>query len=415
MFESDVTVVGGGIAGMASALAMSRVSMPLGITVLEQSHELSEVGAGIQLGPNAMRVLHDWGLQEALQEVCAFPPSLFARDMTSGTVLGRLELGGRATQRYGAPYATIHRADLHRLLHQSALATGRVQFHLSHQVEQVRSTPDEVYMTTQNGLQWQAHAALACDGVWSHLREQVLPQDKPVQFTGHVAYRGLVRMSALPQHLRQIHVQVWLGHRTHAVLYPVKSGEWLNVVIVVQRHGQHVQAGWDHMADAQAVAQAMGGKLHRELNDILRAVGQWRMWPLYGRKPVWGHTEMVRDRVAFMGDAAHPMKPYLAQGAAMALEDAWALGGMVQAAQTADSALPWPQLLRAWGQQRWSRAAWVQRRSSRNGFIFHLRPPFKWVRNVGMRVLGAGAMDVPKLYQGPPAIKPLVLGSHVGK
>lgn len=407
MFESDVTIVGGGIAGMAAALALSRTQTPLAITLLEQSNALSEVGAGIQLGPNAMRVLHDWGLQESLEEVCSFPPSLFARDMQSGNVLGKLELGERATRRYGAPYATIYRADLHQMLHQRAIASGRVQLHLSHGVEQVRSTPQEVQMTTQNGLHWQSQVALACDGVWSSLRAQVLPQDKEVQFTGHVAYRALIRMAALPEHLRQIHVQVWLGHRTHAVLYPVKSGQWMNVVIVVQRHSHHVEAGWDHMADAQTLVQAMGGKLHRDFNDILRATGQWRMWPLYARKPVWGHTEMVRDRVAFLGDAAHPMKPYLAQGAAMALEDAWAMGAMVQAADASGQTYAWPLLLRAWGQQRWARAAWVQRRSSRNGVIFHLRPPLKWARNVGMRWFASGVMDIPKLYGGPPPVKPL--------
>lgn len=407
MFESNVLVVGGGIAGMSAALALSRVSSPLGVTLLEQSPVLSEVGAGIQLGPNAMRLLHEWGLQEALEEVCAYPPSLYARDMASGHVLGQLKLGERALQRYGAPYATIHRADLHRVLHQAAMASGRVQCHVAHSVEQIQAVPDAVHLSTQNGLQWQAQVALACDGVWSRVRAQVLPQDKPVQFTGHVAYRALVRMAALPERLRHRHVQVWLGHRTHAVLYPVKSGQWLNVVIVVQRHGQHVEAGWDHVADAQTVAQAMGGHLHRELHDILRAVGQWRMWPLYARKPVWGHTDMVRDRVALMGDAAHPMKPYLAQGAAMALEDAWALGALVQACGASAEALPWPQLLRTWGQQRWARAAWVQRRSHRNGWIFHMRPPFKWVRNWGMQLLGAGVMDVPKLYKGPPPIRPL--------
>ena len=407
MFESNVIIVGGGIAGMAAALALSRTNKPLALTLLEQSPAFSEVGAGVQLGPNAMRVLHDWGLQEALEEVCSFPPSLYARDMASGAVLGQLELGERAAQRYGAPYATIHRADLHRLLHQSAMASGKLQCHLAHAVERIEHSSEGVRFSTQNGLQWQAQVALACDGVWSGLRAQVLPQDNPAVFTGHVAYRGLVRMSALPQHLRHIHVQVWLGHRTHAVLYPVKSGEWLNVVIVVQRHGQDVEAGWDHNADAQAVAQAMGGKIHRELNDLLRAVGQWRLWPLYARKPVWGHTDMVRERVALMGDAAHPMKPYLAQGAAMALEDAWLLGSMVQATDTPPEAIPWSPLLRSWGRQRWSRASWVQRRSSRNGTLFHLRPPFKWVRNLGMRLLGSGVMDIPKLYKGPPAAKPL--------
>lgn len=404
--QTDVLIAGGGMAGMAAALALGRARPSLSMTLLEQANGFSEVGAGIQLGPNAMRVLYGWGLQDALEAVCAYPTCLHVKDMATGRALGQLDLGERAFQRYGAPYATIHRADLHAVLAHAATQQTNLKVSVSESVEQVVPHEGGVVVHTASQRGWQSQALLGCDGVWSRVRTHMHPNEKPAQWTGHVAYRGLIRMAALPPHLRQLHVQAWLGPRTHAVLYPVKSGEWLNVVVVAHASGGQVDAGWDFEAQLGDVMTAMGHRLDRGLQDQLSAVGQWRLWPLFARKPVWGHTDVAKGAMALLGDAAHPMKPYLAQGASMALEDAWVLGGLA-ASLPADSPIAWPPLFRAWGQQRWARVAWVQRRAARNGMVFHARGPLRWARNASMRWLGSGVMDVPRLYDGPPPLKPM--------
>lgn len=400
--EADVLVVGAGMAGLASALVLGRQLPQASIGLLEQAEVFSEVGAGIQLGPNAVRVLYDWGLEAALHEVAAFPLVLLARDARSGHEKGRLRLGERALQRYGTPYATIHRADLHQMLLAQVRAQG-IDGHLRQKVTHVELPEQGVRLATESrtgsGTAWQAQALVACDGVWSQVHSTLWDQPEAA-FSGHLAYRGMVRMSALPSDLRRCEVVAWLGHRMHAVHYPVRAGEWLNVVVVVQGDLPAEAAGWDHAAQADILKQRLGPSA-RDLHRVLEAVPQWRLWPLFGRRPVRKPGDLVRGPVALMGDAGHPMRPYLAQGAAMALEDAWTLGQLLGQ----DGALSdgWPALLDRWARLRYKRCGWVQARSQRNGTIFHAAGPLKWGRDAAMALLGERLMDVPRLYQGPPA------------
>jgi salicylate hydroxylase len=389
-------VVGGGMAGLAAALVLRRHLPDLALDLLEQAEAFSEVGAGIQLGPNAVRVLRDWGLEPALQAVASYPSVLKALDARTGREKGYLRLGDTAEARYGAPYATVHRADLHGLLHAAVRSAG-VDCHLRQTVEAVRTHEGAVHLQA-NGAHWTAEALLGCDGLWSRVRECLWP-GPPAAFSGHLAFRGLVRMAALPHDLRRPQVVAWLGERMHAVHYPVRSGEWLNVVVVVQGDAPTEPAGWDHAARAGALKPWLAHAA-RDLQRVTEAVPEWRLWPLYGRAPVRGPHEMVRGAVALMGDAAHPMRPYLAQGAAMALEDAWALGECLGQAP----GLPhgWSALWQRWVQLRWRRCAWVQARSLRNGTVFHASGPLKWARNGAMAVFGERLMDVPRLYSGPP-------------
>ena len=406
MAEARVLIAGGGLAGLGAALALRRAAPGLLLDVLEQAEQFSEVGAGIQLGPNAVRVLRDWGLEPALNEVAAFPTDLLVRDAASGASLGHLPLAERAQRLYGAPYATIHRADLHALLLQALQAEGGTGMHLLQRIEAVQLPPEaggQVELRTQSGQSWSAAALLGCDGLRSRVREQLLGDATP-RFSGHLAYRGLVKMARLPPELRQTAVTAWLGPRMHAVHYPVRAGEWLNVVVVVQGNLPTEPAGWDHPAQPQVLCHALGLLPQRDLHRVLEAVPLWRLWPLFGRSPVAGAHEMARGPVALLGDAAHPMKPYLAQGAAMALEDAWALGRLLaaQGEAAAPAALDWPNLLPRWAQARWRRCAWVQARSQRNGTIFHASGPLRWGRDGAMRLLGPRLIDVPRLYAGPP-------------
>lgn len=396
--RADVLVLGGGIAGLSAAWVLGRYLPEATIGLLEQADAFSEVGAGIQLGPNATRVLYDWGLKSALWEVAAFPLLVHARDAVSGSEKGRLPLADRALQRYGTPYATVHRADLHRMLLERVKAHG-IEGQLGQRVEQVTLTEQGARLTTQTGVSWDSGVLIACDGLWSRTREQCWSQAPAAAFTGQVAYRGMVRMAALPEDLRRSEVVVWLGRRLHAVHYPVRAGEWLNVVVVVHGDRPAEDAGWDHAATEEALFHALG-PIHRDLRRALEAVPAWRLWPLFGRRPVRKAGDLVQGAVALMGDAGHPMRPYLAQGAAMALEDAWTLGRLLESRSSA--AVDWPALLQRWAELRWRRCGWVQARSTRNGRIFHATGPLKWGRDLAMAVMGERLMDTPALYAGPP-------------
>ncbi len=393
----QLLVVGGGMAGLSAALVAQRAGIQ--VTLLEQADQFSEVGAGIQLGPNAVRVLHDWGLEAELRAVAAFPEALRVRDARSGAVLGRLTLGAAMQQRYGQPYATIHRADLHRILLEQIQC--QVDCRLRQRVQGFEQDAAGISLRTEDGAQYRADALLGCDGLWSRVRAQLLADGKPV-FGGDLAYRGLVRMSELPPELRRNEVTAWLAPGLHAVHYPVCAGEWMNVVVVVEGEIPPDPESWDHAAQASQLRAALGG-VQRDFDRLLDAVPSWRLWPLNARLPMCGPHQHAQGRVALLGDAAHPTRPYLAQGAAMALEDAWTLGRLLEQPRwRAAGRIDWPSLLQALAQTRWRRNGWIQERSRRNGLIFHARGPLRWGRDLAMGLLGERLIDVPELYRGPP-------------
>lgn len=396
-----VLVAGAGMAGLAAALALRQADRSLAVTVLERSPVLSEVGAGIQLGPNAVRVLADWGQSVALQACAAFPYDLQAREPVRGRVLGTLPLGEQARRRYGHPYATIHRADLHRLLHQAVLAEGGTDLRLGQAVAEVIDDPDRPGVQSTRGERWTAEVLLGCDGGRSAVRAQVLA-DGGLHYSGDLAYRGLVPMDALPARLRQPRVTVWLAPGLHIVHYPVQAGAAMNVVAVVAGPLPPDADEWDHEAQAGQLRAALG-PVCDDLDQLLQAVPAWRLWPLMVRDPMRGPQEHARGRVALLGDAAHPMRPYLAQGAAMALEDAWTLGRCV-AQSGPGQPRDWSALLQRWASLRWARNARVQARARRNGQLFHAVGPMRWARDLGMALLGEQVMDQPWLYAGPPPV-----------
>ena len=332
MTRKKVLIAGGGISGMAVAFALAQSGWQA--SVLERASVFSEVGAGIQLGPNVTRVLQGWGLGPQLQAVAAFPPELQVRCAQGGRPLGRLPLGERAMRLYGAPYATIHRADC------------------------------------------------------------------PPQPIGHLAWRAMLNQADLPAALRSSCVTLWLGERMHAVQYPVRRGEWLNLVVITQdaQAEQAREPGWDLQANAYDLL-AQTGAVCVPLRELLEAAGQasvnpyaWRLWQLCVRPPVQSAGQMAQGRVALLGDAAHPMLPYLAQGAGMAIEDAQALGLCLKDEQAL------PQQLARYAERRWMRCARVQKRALRNAEIFHASGFMLWGRNMAMRLLGERLLDMPWLY-----------------
>jgi salicylate hydroxylase len=390
--HKQVLIAGGGIGGLAAALACAQRGMP--VQLLERATQLSEVGAGIQIGPNVTRILQARGLGKALAQVAAFPEQLQARDAQTGQVLGTLPLGARAQMLYGAPYATIHRADLQGLLHKAALGLG-VDMLLGQTVLGWQANETDLQVSTLEGLSLKTCALIGADGVWSTVRQQLMG-DKPARFTGHLAYRALVAQSELPEHLRSDQVTVWMGPRLHVVHYPVRSGQWLNLVAIVHGAKPDQDREWDQAGQTQALMSAMG-TVGRDLHERLASVPAWRQWALHDRVPLSQASEMAQGRVALLGDAAHPMRPYLAQGAGMAIEDAEVL-----AQRLSLGGLSVPEQLKAYAEQRWARNARVQTRAIRNGRIFHAQGPLALGRNLSLRLMGGRLMDVPWLYgQGP--------------
>ncbi|WP_411880291.1 FAD-dependent monooxygenase [Polaromonas sp. YR568] len=387
-------IAGGGIGGLAAALAASRAGWD--VRLFERASAFSEVGAGVQLGPNVVKVLHGWGLADALQAVAAFPERLQVRSAVSGQLLGELPLGDTMAQRYGAPYLTIHRADLHGVLLHAVQQQADVKLHLSRPLQSFTQTAQAVTVQADDGPGIEGDALIGADGVWSTVRQELLGDGLPRR-TGHLAYRALVRQSDLPEALRSRQVTAWLGPRMHVVQYPVRGGEWLNVVAIVQGEVAAEADLWDHSANAADLAAATSGCC-AALREVLEAVEGWRLWVLHDRAPMQGAHQHAVGRVALLGDAAHPMRPYLAQGAGMAIEDAAELGRAL--AQALDPALDVPTMLQRYALNRWQRNARVQARALRNGQVFHADGVVRWGRDLAMKVLGEKLLDMPWLYAG---------------
>ena len=398
--SKNMLIVGGGIGGLAAALACARGGWH--VDVLEQSDAFAEFGAGIQISSNVVRVLQSWGLTDALYQVAARPRQLDVRNASSGKLLAVLPLGATMERRYGAPYLTIARADLQRLLLAAVSARGDVGLHLSSRVVSCVQDEQAVHLQTVNEQTFAAPVLVAADGVWSSLRAQVVPDGAP-RVSGHLAFRAMVPQAALPATLRCDQVTVWMGPDYHVVQYPVRGGDWLNVVAIVQGQVYGDPRHWDHSANAADLRSRLRWAAPA-LKELLNAIDAWRLWPLSDRLPMQSAAQHARGRIALLGDAAHPMRPYLAQGAGMAIEDAAVLvaclHGCLGSAAAGNPQADVRGALQNYAEQRWQRNARVQARAIRNGQIFHLQGPAQLARDFALRLFGARLLDVPWLYKG---------------
>lgn len=300
--------------------------------------------------------------------------------------------------RYGAPYATIHRADIHGLLVQALAQQADVHVNLDQALTGFFDDGRVVTATVGPGTQVEGDVLIGADGLWSRVRQQLLA-DEPPRVTGYLAYRAMLRQSALPEKLRSTQVTAWLGPRLHVVQYPVRRGEWMNVVAIVQGVPPGDAQNWDHGAHAADLQRAMGATC-AFLQELIAAVPDasvneyaWRLWALADRAPMQRAEQMAKSLVALLGDAAHPMRPFLAQGAGMAIEDA---AGLARA--LAMDAVDVPTRLKRYALARWQRCARVQARSIRNGEIFHSTGLVRFGRDMSIKLLGGRILDVPWLY-----------------
>jgi salicylate hydroxylase len=389
--SAHVLIAGGGIAGLASALALARRRHR--IDLLEQAVAFGEIGAGIQLGPNVTRRLQALGVSEGLMRIAARPDALVVRSATAGKEIARLPLGNAMLHSYAAPYLCVHRADLHAVLLGAVRGSGAVTLTTGARVTEVTARGNSVCVASTDARVWEGDALIGADGLWSTVRPCLIADATPPRATGHTAWRAMVEQSALPAALRSTRVDVWLGPRLHAVAYPVRRGDALNIVVLAEAAPVGDARDWDQATSLTALQHATG-RTCGELQALLEAVPSWRAWTLNDRPPLTGPRQMAGERVALTGDAAHPMLPYLAQGAGMAIEDAVALAEALDGGNAAEV----PAAFARYASARWERNANVQARARRNGEIFHATGLVRVGRDAALRLLGAKLLDVPWLY-----------------
>lgn len=396
-------IVGGGIAGLACAHALLRYAPTAfsELTLWERAPAFDEVGAGVQLGPNATRLLQQWGLGEALEEVAFTPQHLAIYATAHNRQTAARALGAQTLAQYGAPSYTMHRADLHQILLNAVRIQGKVALHNDLTLTGIEGL-DQGASLNVGGVRSGAvisqpfDVVVGCDGGFSQVREQVM-HDGPPEPTGQVAYRATLPISAIKNPALHQGVSVWMGRNMHAVAYPIRSGTLYNLVVIVQEGAGALRQGWDLRPMVQRLS--LPEIVHnRDLTELIDAVDQWRYWVLCDRAPLTDTKALLpHHRVALLGDAAHPMLPFLAQGAAMAIEDAHSLAQSLGAVQPGQ----WRRGLEHFGQSRWQRNARVQAGARRNAHIFHFSGPMAWARDAALTVAAPRLLDMPWLYGGP--------------
>ena len=368
-----VIVGGAGIGGLTAALAMSKVGAR--VTLIERRQAFAEIGAGLQLAPNATRVLASLDLLDAVRAIATEPQALRVRRGRDGQDLVALPLGAGAEQRYGAPFLLAHRADLHRVLAEQARSHAMIHIALGVKVLGVQQSQDSVTVATDKSA-YGAEAWVDAGGLHA--------SDRPAakrRLSRRTAWRALIPATALPESYATPETHLWLGHRTHLVHYPLRSASLINVVAITEHHGAADGADedfWSQPGDPAELQYAFQG-WHRDALRLFETTIDWRRWPLFDAEPLKSWSQ---GRTTRLGDAAHPMLPFLAQGASQAIEDAgvlaWSLsqpGGILAA-------------LQAYERRRAPRAARVQRASRQQGDIYHLPRPAADARDLVMRALG---------------------------
>ena len=387
--QAPILISGGGIGGLITAYALARQGFP--VRLFEQSPEFREVGAGIQLGPNIFRVLEKIGLKDAVLADAHRPPAQEMRDALTGKLIVRIPLEEDFFQRFGGPYAVTHRADIHGTFLKVCQNSNLVTLETSRRVDSFEDTGKGVTVTLENGQKAEGRALIGCDGMWSKIRERIVGDGKP-RVSGHIAYRAVLKREDVPKDLWRPEVVLWAGPRTHLVHYPLRRGELYNLVAVF--HSDHYEEGWNAEGSKDLLWQHFKGQ-RPEVLRMLERIETWRMWVLCDREPVKNWTQ---GRVTLLGDAAHPMLQYLAQGACMATEDAVLLAEKARA-QPDDL----PAAFNAYTQDRYLRTARVQIMARVYGDFYHARGVTAELRDITLsgRTPQQSYDGIAWLYGGP--------------
>lgn len=385
--QAKVLIVGGGIGGLTAALCLARSGFE--VSLFEQQAEFVEAGAGIQLSPNCSRVLHYLGLEDAIRERAFLPEGTQFRHWRNGDVISESRLGDTAIARFGAPYYHMHRGDLLKVLAEAVGANPRICLQLGSRVQGLEQDASGVRVNLGGEL-LEGDLLIGADGIHSQVRSALWGDETP-SFTGNVAWRALVPVAKLPKNLIRPVSTAWWGPGKHFVHYYVRGGSLINCVCVVEKDAWEAES-WITIGDYAELEADFAG-WHQDVRLLLAQAdsGSLYKWGLFDRRPMqqWG-----QGRVTLLGDACHPTLPFMAQGAAMAIEDAAVLAGCLRQSDGAEDGLL------AYEGLRRQRTAGIQNGSRRNAKLFHLSGVKAWFRNRAVRAAGARTMD--RLYSYDP-------------
>ncbi len=363
-----VIVAGGGIGGLAAALALVRQGFE--VTVLEQAPEIGEIGAGIQLGPNAFHAFDALGVGDKARGRAVYTDYMVMHDAIDEYQVGKIETGEAFRQRFGNPYAVIHRVDVHLSLLEGAQETGKVQFHTNTRI--VSFEQDEARKTVtaidQNGKRWMGQALIGADGGKSVLRQQYV--NDPPRVTGHVVYRAVVDRQDFPQDLQWNAASLWAGPKCHLVHYPLRGGEQYNVVVTFHSRQQEE---WGVTDGSKEEVESYFQGISPKARQLIELPKTWKRWATADREPI---GNWVFGRATLLGDAAHPTTQYMAQGACMAMEDAVTLGEALRVCHK-----DWDAALQLYQKNRITRTARIVLSGREMGRLYHAAGVERLIRN----------------------------------
>lgn len=362
-----ILIAGGGIGGLTAALALAQSGMP--VQVLEQAANFSEAGAGIQLGPNGVHVLRALGVADSLASCAVAPESVLLIDAHAGLGLTSVPLGPMTELRYGAPYWVVHRADLQRVLLEAVRANDNVMITQPFRIASCTAQGQRVQVTSEAGETAEGDALIGADGIRSRVRTAIGVDGQPV-WSGKSAWRLTVPFDTAPAPMQQHAIGLWLSPGAHMVHYPVRAGAQVNIVAIVD--DQTAPEGWNVPGAAKEFLPCLRD-WPATITEFLAGHDGWRRWALYDMTPP---RRWAAGRMALLGDAAHPVLPFLASGGVLAIEDAAVLArSFTDATGHAEAAFA------AYVAKRRPRAARVQIRSRRMGRIYHMSGLMRWSRN----------------------------------
>lgn len=382
-----IFIAGAGIGGLTAALALAAKGFR--VVVLEKAERLEEVGAGLQLSPNASRILVELGLSERLRLRAVVPEAVSIMSARAGGELLRLPLGEAASARAGAPYWVVHRADLQAALAAEVADHPDIELRLGATFEDVAAHARGLTVVHRVGNSRASDVAsvlVGADGIWSTVRQHLFPEVQP-RFSGLIAWRGTFEATQLPKEYTSRRVQLWMGPGAHLVAYPIAGGRQINVVAIVP--GTWNRPGWSTAGDPFEVMEAFPApRWPGPARMMLTAVDSWRKWALFG---VPDGCDWSKGSIALLGDAVHAMLPFAAQGAGMAIEDAAVLAKHL-AGNATESAADIAAALTQYGRARRARVKRVQRTARQQGQIYHLTGPLALARDLSIRALGPERM-----------------------